>query len=464
MQVLKKGKKRTLKDTKMHELWNLGAPTILEQALQTVVAYVDTAMVGRISAIASAAVGLTTTVNWLLNGILFAVSVGMLSFIAQYTGEGNMEAAHRTSAQAIWVISGLGLIETVIALAISPVLPMWMGASREIWGDASAYFFIVNCPLILRGSLIVFGNVLRANKDSKTPLYINIGVNLLNIVLNQLLISSHTMISVLGISICIPGAGWGVKGAAVATAVSQGLGGVAIFFVAMRNPMVTLKGMKVKPERKLLKNCMTVSLPLMGERIVMGSGYVVFSSLVAGLGTLSVAAHSIALTIEQAFYVPGYGIQTAVSTLSGNAVGKRDELELESVVRSGLIVAVSIMTAMAIGLFCGAEVIIGCFTKDGQVAALGTVLLRIVALSEPLYAALIIYEGVFHGIGDTKMPFVFAILTMWGIRICMTWIYIRLFGNDLKMVWIFMVMDNICRCLLLWRRYRRRKKKLTVIV
>ena len=160
MQVLKEGEKEdNLKDTKMHELWSLGAPTILEQALQTVVAYVDTAMVGRISAIASAAVGLTTTVNWLLNGILFAVSVGMLSFIAQYTGEGNMEAAHRTSAQAIWVISGLGLIETVIALAISPVLPMWMGASREIWGDASAYFFIVNCPLILRGSLIVFGNV-----------------------------------------------------------------------------------------------------------------------------------------------------------------------------------------------------------------------------------------------------------------------------------------------------------------
>ena len=130
------------------------APTILEQALQTIVAYVDTAMVGQIGAIASAAVGLTTTVNWLLNGILFAVSMGMLSFIAQYTGQGDLEAAHHTSAQAIWIIFVFGVIETVIALAISPVLPMWMGASQEIWRDASEYFFIVNCPLILRGSLI----------------------------------------------------------------------------------------------------------------------------------------------------------------------------------------------------------------------------------------------------------------------------------------------------------------------
>ncbi len=146
------------------------------------------------------------------------------------------------------------MIETVIALAISPVLPMWMGASQEIWRDASEYFFIVNCPLILRGSLIIFGNVLRANKDSKTPLYINIGVNFLNIILNQLLISSHTTISVFGMLLSIPGAGLGVRGAAIATAISQGIGGVTIFLGCnAKNPLVTLKGMKVKPEGKLLK-------------------------------------------------------------------------------------------------------------------------------------------------------------------------------------------------------------------
>ena len=73
MPDLKEKNRIILKNSKMHELWDLGAPTILEQALQTIVAYVDTAMVGQIGAIASAAVGLTTTVNWLLNGILFSV-------------------------------------------------------------------------------------------------------------------------------------------------------------------------------------------------------------------------------------------------------------------------------------------------------------------------------------------------------------------------------------------------------
>ena len=136
--------------------------------------------------------------------------------------------------------------------------------------------------------MIVYGNILRANKDSKTPLYINLSV--------------------------IPGAGWGVKGAAFATALSQSIGGIAIFIAAMHNPLLTVTGGLLRPKWTILKDCIRVSMPLVGQRMVMGCGYVVFSGLVAGLGTLSVAAHSIALIIEQAFYVPGYGIQTAVGT------------------------------------------------------------------------------------------------------------------------------------------------------
>lgn len=196
-----------------------------------------------------------------------------------------------------------------------------------------------------------------------------------------------------------------MKGAAFATALSQSIGGIAIFIAAMHNPLLTVTGGLLRPKWTILKDCIRVSMPLVGQRMVMGCGYVVFSGLVAGLGTLSVAAHSIALIIEQAFYVPGYGIQTAVSTLSGNAMGRKSEKELESVVKSGLFVAVSIMTTMAIGLFAKASGIMALFTIDKNVIKLGAVLLRIVAVSEPLYAALIIYEGVFFGIGDTKMPF-----------------------------------------------------------
>ncbi|MFR6162521.1 MAG: hypothetical protein ACLUJR_05495 [Mediterraneibacter gnavus] len=124
--------------------------------------------------------------------------------------------------------------------------------------------------------MIVYGNILRANKDSKTPLYINLSVNILNIMLNQLLIGTGTAFVLFGEKIVIPGAGWGVKGAAFATALSQSIGGIAIFIAAMHNPLLTVTGGLLRPKWTILKDCIRVSMPLVGQRMVMGCGYVVF--------------------------------------------------------------------------------------------------------------------------------------------------------------------------------------------
>ncbi len=461
---LQEGRAPALRSDKMRELWRLGAPTVMEQALQTFVLYIDTAMVGRIGAGASAAVGLTTTVNWLFNGIFFSVSVAMLSLIARYNGENDVEAARKISSQAIWILLPMALATTVTALAISPYLPRWMNAAPDIRHDAAVYFFIISCPMLLRGALTVYGNVLRTFKDTKTPMFVNIFVNILNIILNQLMIGEGTKIAFAGVSVLIPGAGWGVAGAAAATAVSQSLGGVIIFIAVMKNPLTTMKGQELKPDCRILRKCFLSALPLMGERFVIGGGQIMFSSLVAELGTLSTAAHSIALAVEETFYIPGYGMQTAVSTLAGNAVGRRSRKELNEVVKAGMWIAVSIMSFMAVFLFAASPVIMSVFSGNKGVIELGAALLRIVAVSEPLFAVLIILEGVFHGAGETKTPFCIAAFTMWGIRIFFTWLFVFVFSAGLKAVWGCMVMDNVCRCVLLVGLYRtdRWKKRLGI--
>lgn len=433
----------------LKELWILGSPTIVEQLLQTMVSYVDTAMVGQLGAQASAAVGVTTTVNWLLNGMIFAASLGLLSYIARFTGAGDQDSAREVSAQGIWVLLLLGIPVSILALAISPVLPVWLGAAPEIRKDASTYFFIVSLAMFFRCSLIVFGNVLRANKDSRTPMKVNIGINFLNIVLNQLLIGRSVTVHLHTLQLTIPGMGLGIAGAAIATAVSTGMGGILLFAAAMHNPDTTLVGQKICPNGKILRNVFSVSLPLMGERLVIGSGHVTFTSIVASLGTVATATHTIALQIEEAFYIPGYGIQTAVSTLSGNALGERNLSKLSQVVRASMYFAVSIMSLMSLGLLWKSPWIMAIFTKDSQVIALGSSVLRIVAVSEPIFAALIILEGTFHGIGVTKQPFLISLFTMWGIRNGLSWCLVYWLDMGLEAVWICMVMDNVTRCLLL---------------
>lgn len=445
--------------TMLKELWILGAPTIVEQLLQTMVGYVDTAMVGRLGAKASAAVGLTASVNWLFYGIMFAPSLGLLSYIARYEGAGDWERARRASAQGIWLLLFVGIPESLAALAISPWLPGWLGAAQEIRRDASLYFFIISLAMFFRCSMIVFGNILRANKDTCTPMKVNIFVNLLNIVLNQLLIGGTAVISLGSLRFVLPGLGWGIAGAGIATALSTALGGILLFAAAMANPKTTLKGQPPRPDRTILRNVVTVAMPLMGERLVIGGGYVMFTSIVASLGTVATAAHTIALQVEEAFYIPGYGMQTAVSTLSGNALGERNPEKLSQVVKAGLRFAVSIMALMAVGLFWKAHWIMSLFTGDSRVAALGSTVLRIVAVSEPMFAAFIILEGTFHGIGETKLPFLIGLFTMWGIRIGLSWCLVHWLHVGLEIVWVCMIMDNISRCLLLAVWFRRGKWK-----
>ena len=104
-------------------------------------------------------------------------------------------------------------------------------------------------------------------------------------------------------------------------------------------------------------------------------------------------------------------------------------------------------------LFAFPGFIMSIFTADAEVIAGGARILRIVACSEPLYAAMIIFEGVFHGVGQTKYPLVVSLITMWGVRVFGTMVCVQVLGLGLEAVWLCMVGDNVSRALLLGARY-----------
>ncbi len=433
---------------------HLSWPAILEQVLQTIVQMADSAMVGRISAQASAAVGVTTTAMWLLNGIFFAAAVGVLAYIARSVGAKEMEQARIGSMQAILLTVILGIAVCVLALSISGILPVWMDADPEIRDDASLYFFIICIPMLFRASIIIFGSVIRAAGDTRTPMLINALMNILNVVLNFLLIYPTNTYSVFGLSLTIPGAGLGISGAAIATAVSYIAGGTLMFLVFYYGKQgVSPRGMKFRLDWEVMRQCITVSIPNALERMTTCLGQMVFTSMVAGLGTIPLAAHSIAITAEQAFYIPGYGFQTAANMLAGQTLGERDEKKLDSISLTITLFAVGIMSLTACILFLFPEVMMKLFTTDEQVIALGASVLRIVSVSEPFFAVSIITEGVFNGVGDTKAPFVISLCSMWGVRVVSTFICVKIFGLGLTAVWMCMVADVIVRCILMAHRF-----------
>ena len=422
---------------------SLAWPTMLEQLMQTAVQYIDTAMVGSLGTQATAAVGATSTVNWLIGSSISALGVGFLSFIAKACGANDREAARRSVSQAVLVVLIAGVFFTVVTLSLSGMVPVWMQVDESIQKLASQYFFILYLPMLPRTASIIFGTVLRAAGDSKSPMKIGLLVNLINVVLNFLLIYPTRTVKLLALSFSVPGAGLGVIGAAIASAAAFTVGGICITIVLWKHPMVSPKGQKIRPDMEILKPCLKVAFPNMLQRFGTSLGYVAFASMINSLGEISTAAHTIANTVESAFYIPGYGMQTAAATLAGNAYGAKDEKQMKRLAKMFIPIEIGLMILSGTCLFVSAPNLMRIFSDSEAVIALGSTVLRMVAVSEPFYGFSIIIEGMMQGVGKTKQPFVYNVAGMWGIRIVGTLVCTQFLGMGLIAAWACMIAHNL---------------------
>lgn len=412
----------------------LAIPTVLEEILATLLQYVDTAMVGRLGEEATAAVNVTQSVSWLVYSIPGTVGIAVLSLISQAYGSGDKDRMQKISKQVFYLVLVVGLLMGILCVGLSPFIPVWMGAEEKICQDASMYFSIVSLCMVFRVSGILFGAAIRAIQDTKTPMLINLFANLMNVVLNFLFIY---------------GLGMGVKGAAFATMISYSISGCLMFIAYRRKELLRYSIRGLKPDKTILKEIQNISVPLLGTSITSHMGYIVFASLVTSLGTTVFAAHSIAVTAEQIFYIAGYGVRTATSTLIGASIGEKNERKFREVIRLSVILTTIMMCFSGGMLYLTAKPLMSLFTNSDKVVALGAMVLAMVALSEPFFGLMIVMEGVFYGTGKTKYVFVVETFSMWCVRILCTYICVHILHLGLDAVWLCMIADNVCKALLL---------------
>ena len=412
----------------------LAWPTVLEELLSTVIQYIDTAMVGRLGPTATATVSLSSTYNWLINSVIYAFGIGFLSYIARAIGARDEKKVHAAAGQAILVAVVLGVLLTGITMAMAPKMPVWMGAEPAIRKNASIYFMLINAPLLFRSAIIIFGSVIRSTGDTRTPMMVNILVNVINTGLN------YVFIYLLA---------FGAIGAGIATLISYIVGGVLMTIMFFRNQMLGVRIQNMRLEKNVLWGCLSVGIPVMFTQIVSCSGYVVATSFVSSMVTTVYAAHSIAITAETIFYIPGYGMQAATSTLIGNAIGAKDKKKERAIIALSLGTIFLLMCVTGVALFLGAEEMMSLFSKDKDVIQIGSRLLRIVAFTEPIFGAAAVMEGIYDGMGRTKYPFVVTLISRWGVRIFGSFLCIRIFRMGIDQIWYCMIGDNILKAVLL---------------
>ena len=416
---------------KLSLIIQLSIPSILAQISATVMFFIDASMVGHLGAKASAAIGLVETTGWLMGGLASAANMGFSVQVAHFIGANDFEAARRVMRQSLVCCLIWALIISVSSIAISPFLPYWLGGTQEIAHDASLYFAIFGfCGLFFQMEGLA-GSMLKCSGNMKIPSVLNIGMCVMDVIFN------YFFIYILGL---------GVMGAAIGTGVAILITAILmLYFLLVKSKMLSLVGRpgSFKPKSDTVSTAFKIGAPMGLQHMLMGGAQIISTLIVAPLGTIAIAAHSLAITVESLCYMPGYGIAEAATTLVGQGIGAGQRLLTRSFAYLSVSLGITIMTVMGIMMWIFAPELMGIMSPVEEVIVLGTDVLRIEAWAEPMFAAAIVVNGVFIGAGDTFIPAIMSLASMWAVRLSLAATLAPKYG--LKGVWTAMAIELFFR-------------------
>ena len=382
----------------------LSFPAIMAMISTIIMEYIDASMVGSLGSDKSAAIGVVSTTTWLVSGLCSSIGTGFTVGLAHRIGAGeDTEARKYVKSGFATVIAFSGLL-LIISVIIHNALPAWMGADEGIISDASDYFLIFGLSLPLMQINHTGAGMLECSGNMKLPALLNVMMCVLDVGFNAFFIYVADL---------------GVKGAALGTLCAYAVGTVCILLsiLVFSDKLHMRKEEHGMLNSEKLVDAIKLSFPVMLSSLIMGFAYVLSTKIVSPLGNIAITANSFSITAESLCYMPGYGISHAAVTLVGQMKGAGNKREEKSFAYLTVIVGMILMALSALLLYIFAPEMIGIMTKDEEVRELGTKILRIEAFAEPMFGASIVAEGVFRGMGKTRIPTILNLISMWCVRL-----------------------------------------------
>ncbi len=419
-------------------VWQLSLPAILTQITTIAMQYIDSAMVGALGADASAAIGLVASSTWLFGGVTTAVSAGLFSVqVAHRIGAGEDTEARTVVRHGLAAAPDAGGAAGAAGARHLPAAPpCWLGGGAEICADASAYFLTFSLMLPFSQLNSLTAGFLQCAGDMVTPSVLNAVMCGLDVVCNALLIPH-----------------FGVLGAGMGTALACALVSLAMAWCCcVRNAQLRLRRGEAHAFRpEILKKAFRIGAPVAVQEIAMNGAMVASTMILAPLGAAAIAANSFAVTAESLCYMPGYGVGSAATTLVGRSVGAGDAAQARRYgnICTALGGALMGCTGLLMMIFC--PFVFRLLTPVAEVRTLAAQVLRIGLLAEPLFGVSIAAAGALRGAGDTLVPSLLNLGSIWIVRLGLSLLLVGKLG--LRGMWIAMAIELCVRgTLMLWRQ------------
>ncbi len=426
---------------KLNLVMLLSVPAMMGQLSVIAMQYIDAMMVGQLGAEASAAIGVVSTSTWLFGGICSSLGSGFCVLVAHSIGAEDREGARGILRQALLLCVGFALLVSALCVAMHNALPRWLGAAPDVAPLASSYFLVWALTLPMMELMYLSNGMLRSSGNMVFPGVMSVVMLLLDVLFNILFIPR-----------------WGVVGAALATSLAGGSVALSsLGYLLFRSKDLRLIGQrtKVRTDFSIVRRALTISTPMVVEHTIFCAAQIASTVIVADLGTVAIAANAFGIVIESLCYMPGYGIGEAATTLVGQSYGARRTDLIRSFSRLTIVLGMAVMSALGVVMYVYAPDLMTLMTPDLEVQAQSVTALRIEAFAEPMYAASIVVYSVFVGLGDTLVPCIMNLCTIWLVRIPLAWLLSRTMG--FPGVWVAMATELTVRGVIFLVRMRLKK-------
>jgi putative MATE family efflux protein len=423
------------------QVFALALPVVLSSLLQRSVGIVDIFLVGGLGASSISAVGIAQLMVFVAMSLSWGINVGVTVQVAQLWGAGRKEDAAKASYQAMLLAVGAALIITIIGRTFGGQVALFLGANAEVQSILLDYTKILFSFILFSISINVLAGIMHGTGDARTPLYATLIVNILHVAVAYPLIYGHLGLPKLG-----------VKGAAIAIAISESMGAMFLLVRSLRRKYIIGRGTL---DMKYTAMTFKLGYPIFIDRLLQNAGSLVFAKVILLYGTTVYAAHQVGLAIESFSFMPGYGIAVAAATMVGQNLGAGNPGNARLSAFEANRLAVALMAGMGLVFFFFPYALLQAFTNDPEVIKYGILYMKIVAFAQVPLAVTMVLAGSLRGAGDTGFIMFATVAGMWFIRLPVAALLAVIVKADIRYVWSVMVLDWIVRMSFLLWRYRK---------
>ena len=429
---------------------SLAMPLMVRAALQTTQSLIDMFWVGKLGSASIAAVAMSGMIIMVLFTMIVGISTGTLALVARYIGAKEKEKAEAVAAQSVF----LGIIMAILAVAVGLLfterLFLVLGAGPEILEAGTGYLKILLVSGVTMVLLFLGSSILQGAGDTVTPMKLMVLANIINIILDPVFIFG------LGVP------RMGTAGAAVATVISQSVAAFLVLWLLVKGrSIVHIRLHECKIKLEYLKAILKIGLPASLQMFFRSLMSIVLIGIVATFGTAAVAAYGVGMRLRMVMLMPAFALGGSAATLVGQNLGARLPARAKKSAWVATIFDMIIMAFIALIFFSFASRIMAVFSKDEQVVFLGAQFIRITTPFYIFIALGVVFNRALAGAGDTVVPMIITLLSLWGFQIPMALYLSKVTPLGVTGVWWAVALASILNGLLVlgWFETGRWKRK-----